>query len=538
VGSDSAPLPARTIPRDSLSRPIIAVLNRLGPARVVDILFVAYLITIAALRWHAITSLAEPSGLDTGNWLAFGNGILGSHSRSASIVYPPTIPLATVAVVKIWGPLTGVEILETIASLAPAAGTYVLLRGRLGLRAALLAGLLAPAASTGEAAAWGAYPQLVGLGLLALVLWGVDQFVTTRRLRWAFITSAFLLLTLATSDLIGAAAVVIAPLFLALRVMQLSPSDRPSRRELITALLIAVAPSLALVPIYAALAGAVLKNETGTRPNQLTLANLLPTLETLFQDSVELWALALVAAIFSPLVLLTRRGRSLAADAVAILAPTAIALVALREIRLVYLLPIAMVIAVGAWWTLLQDPHRPFIWWSLRGSSRRRITIRLDSVLMTIMAVALVVESGTGIDAFQRQLRFYSTLNPGVVAGLQQLDRVASRNAVLAVGPAPRNGWPFGWWVEGLLDRPTYYACDLQWLNQPDERRRATLANEMFSKQAGISGAIDLARANGIDYIVVAREWNGYPEWASRGSPTQMHVLINTESLLVVQTNG
>jgi hypothetical protein len=60
----------------------------------------------------------------------------------------------------------------------------------------------------------------------------------------------------------------------------------------------------------------------------------------------------------------------------------------------------------------------------------------------------------------------------------------------------------------------------------------------MFSKQAGISGAIDLARANGIDYIVVAREWNGYPEWASRGSPTPMHMLINTEWLLVVQTRG
>jgi hypothetical protein len=331
---------------------------------------------------------------------------------------------------------------------------------------------------------------------------------------------------------------VIAPLFLAFRLMQVSASDRPPPRQLISALLIAAIPSLAVVPIYAALAGAVLSNETGTRPNKLAVANFLPTLETLFQDSVELWALALVAAILSPLVLLTRRGRALAAAAAAILAPTAIALLVIREIRLVYLLPIAMVIAVGAWWTLLKDPQRPLIWWTIRGNPRQPIKIRLDTVLMTVMAAVLVVESGTGIDAFQRQLRFYSTLNPGVVSGLQELDRVASRDAVLAVGPAPRNGWPFGWWVEGLLDRPTYYACDLQWLNQPDERKRATLANEMFSKQAGISGAVDLARANGISYIIVAREWNGYPEWASRGSPTPMHVLIDTESLLVVQTRG
>ena len=86
-----------------------------------------------------------------------------------------------------------------------------------------------------------------------------------------------------------------------------------------------------------------------------------------------------------------------------------------------------------------------------------------------------------------------------------------------------------------MLDRPTYFASDPQWLNTPDERRRATLANQMFSSSEGLSGAVALARVNRINYIVAAKGWLGYRPWIASGpSLDRATPVIDTESLLVI----
>jgi hypothetical protein len=200
-----------------------------------------------------------------------------------------------------------------------------------------------------------------------------------------------------------------------------------------------------------------------------------------------------------------------------------------RETRLFFLLPIAICIALGAWWKLVID-------------SQGIVVRSLDGVLIGAMTLILVLESELGLAAFPGQVQWYTTLTPGVVAGLNELDRLAPRDAVLAVGPAPKQGidqqgWPLGWWVEGLLDRPTYFASDLQWLNTADERRRATLANRIFSPSEGVAGAVGLARTNGIRYIVVATGWAGYRAWVAAGpSLDGARVVIDTDSLLVIST--
>ncbi len=517
------------------------VINRqwLRSMTAADLLLAAYLLTIAALRWAVIRSFAEPSGLDGGNWLAFGNALFGSHFRSPSVVYPPLVPLVTVFLAKIWGPLLGIEILATVASLAPAAGTYVLLRRTLGIRAVLLAGLLAPAATTGEAAAWGGYPQLLGLGLLPIVLWALDRFIGSLSMRWAWITSISLFLTLLTSDLIGAATVLIVILFLVIRIAMLKKAERPSIKLLSIGLLVGAMPSLALVPIYAALAGGVLGNGVNKRPYQLTIGNLLPSLDNLLKDNVDLWHLLLLAALLSPIALLFRRARPLSQATAAILLTTVALLFALRDDRRFFLLPIGIASGVGSWWRLLTNPARPVIWWNLAPDDRRPLILSLDKVLIVTMAGVLVLQSALGISTFREQVAFYSTLTPGIISGLGQLDRVAPPEARLAVGPAPRNGWPFGWWVEGLLDRPTVYASNLRWLNFPDERRRASLANEMFSTDTGVGGAISLAKANGVNYIVVATEWPGYEAWLSNGGPFDgSRVIVSNDSILIISTSG
>ena len=108
-----------------------------------------------------------------------------------------------------------------------------------------------------------------------------------------------------------------------------------------------------------------------------------------------------------------------------------------------------------------------------------------------------------------------------------------------AANPSNQYGWPVGWWVEGILDRPTYYVSSLEWLNFADERRRASVANDMFNSPRGVSGAIRMARSNGINYIVVAKGWPNYRAWVSNGGALDgAKPVIDTESTLVLLIDG
>src|SRR5207245_4103363 len=87
----------------------------------------------------------------------------------------------------------------------------------LGWRAAALSGFVAASAGTGEAMAWGGYPQLIGLGLLMLFVLALDRFLTSQTIWGAFAPAGLLLAVLATTDLIGAIAVVVGVAYLVSR---------------------------------------------------------------------------------------------------------------------------------------------------------------------------------------------------------------------------------------------------------------------------------------------------------------------------------
>jgi hypothetical protein len=508
---------------------------RTNGAFAVDAVFIGFLFLVADLRWRVIDSYPEPSGVDGGDWLAIGHSLLGSHSLVATNVYPPLTPLLAVGFAAIWGPLAGAKIVALVSSLAPAAGAYVALRSQLGLRAALIAGLLAPAAATGEAAAWGGYPQLLALGLLPLLLWAIDHALERRTLRWALICAIFLFLIVATNELVGAIGIAASFIVLLVRVVVAPQLRRPSMRQLTTGVLVSVLPLAALAPIYLILATGFVHNDAIPGSNQhIDAENFLSAFNNTFKDNVGLWSTLALVALASPILLL-RRGRAakrrtaLAVSSAALIAPTVGILLLFGNVRFLDLLPTAIALAMGAWWLVLSNKTASFV------------AHNMDRVLIPTICLVLAVESALGLALFDSQVRWYSALSPRVVDGLQQLDRIAPKGAVLSVGPAPsevQDGRPWGWWVEGLLDRPTYYSSSLIWIDLPADRQRVVIANQMFDPAFGVARAITLAKASGIDYIVVATAWPGYRAWISNGSIYGSRVVVDTESVLIISTSG
>src|SRR5207253_2259002 len=103
-------------------------------------------------------------GIDGGNWLALGHSLFGEHIRSETIQYPPIVPLLAVAAEIPFGPYGGLQAIAYVSALAPMLGAYIYLyNSGLRWRAVVLSSFLGWSSATGDAMAWGGYPQLLGL---------------------------------------------------------------------------------------------------------------------------------------------------------------------------------------------------------------------------------------------------------------------------------------------------------------------------------------------------------------------------------------
>ncbi len=87
-----------------------------------DLLFLLVTLVVVVLRFRILRDTGAPATIDAGNWLAFGDTLLGRGVRSTSIVYPPLIPLATTGAVGLLGFVNGVAAMAALSSAAPALG--------------------------------------------------------------------------------------------------------------------------------------------------------------------------------------------------------------------------------------------------------------------------------------------------------------------------------------------------------------------------------------------------------------------------------
>ena len=182
-------------------------------------------------------------------------------------------------------------------------------------------------------------------------------------------------------------------------------------------------------------------------------------------------------------------------------------------------MPLGIVTGLGAWLVLAERLPE----WGRKP---------LNAALITCLVVDIVI----GTQYYAQQRSYYAFLNPSVVQGLSELQKVSLPQQVIAVSPGPHN-WELGWWVEGTAHRSAIYAGDPIWLNYADEKGRNAIANRIYSLDNGLEQSRIQAREAGASYLFVDKEWTGYAQWTSSGqvaSPTE--IAYQNASVLIVNT--
>lgn len=462
--------------------------------RLVGPALLAFCAAVAVLRYLVLTDHAPaPASVDGGNWLAFGRDLLGRDVRSSTIVYPPIIPVAVTAAVSVLGAAKGIAAVAAITSLAPGLGTYFALRGRTApTMAAFLAALLTVAASTGEAAAWGGYPQLLGFGLAMVFLRHLEDALaepTTTRWAWTGVSFAALL---GTTHLIAAAAAAAGVVLAVLH--RLSGRGSPRPRFLLRDVAALLGPSLLFAPVYVRLLDEIVGGY-GDRPSfaRLDLTDAPEILNHMYRDFPALWFPLLVLAALTPIALIDQWRHPLWRLLLALVVTSIAATVILRESRFLYLTILPAAVAAGLWAVVL----------------RARISGVASRVAIGAALLVVGMAASSGLSLFDDQFRFYAEVDRGMYDAIEWIRRETPRAARIAV--ANSSDLPVGWWVEGLARRPSLVGTPLRWLSFEDEQRRARLANDIFSETFPDEAAFALAGRVGVDYLLVPARWAGGP---------------------------
>jgi hypothetical protein len=435
----------------------------------------AALIAVAVVRGLVLWGPA-PSGIDGGNWLAFG-----TFSRPG-LAYPPLVPVLFATLSELVGPLAATAVAGGVASGVPALAVLGVAawagRAELGAIAALL---VASSVSVGEAIAWGGYPQPLATGFAVVALVALASWLGGGgRLALAVFGAAFALV-LATSHL------VVVPTALAGAIMAVHAvwKDSRWRRRGLGAALAAAPAAVLLAPTYLSLLGTLDVGPAG----EVDLARILGPAWLAYVALLVAVPAAVVLPALRPATVTGESGLqagSIRAAAAAACGAWGVLILVTREPRLVH--DVATLV--------------PFAIVALAPALRLPTAGRTASSVIVAAVIAGAVMAGAGLAAFPGQVAHYRVLTPGDVAVLDWLDRQAIGSNRLLV--ADRRGVPLGWWAEGWTGEQALFASDLRWLRFAAERNRARLANELLYDAKFPAGASSARLAEaGIRFVYV-----------------------------------
>lgn len=426
-----------------------------------------------------------PPGVDAGNLLGFGRGYLGDDLRPIEEIYPPIVPLLLTGFVSLLGLTNGVSAMAALASVTPAVGVLVALR-RLGLNletacwcAAPL--LLAPAVS--EPAAWGGFPQLIGLSLVPIGLGELVRMLAIGGVRSSVVVGVIALVIALTSHLVFVFFTVTCSGVILLSVVTGTIAWRKIRS--IPLVLLVLLPA---APLYIKLA-----NGVGTTFADRSEAERLPDSALIgvaafvVRNNFVFWGIVLVIGMAGCLLLVARRQSGLWRIAVSVNVTAVTAWLLLREYRVAYFLPVAAIFGMALVFNELGvlSAMNPAPRWVIR-----------------VSLLLIIGQQGVAASLLIRdQVNRYRLMDHDLVSEMNYIrENTASRSVI---GVPSCGGLPLGWWVEGAGARTTLTGSDLRWLNFADERRRAILIGNLISPPFPVENTF---RADaGVSYVLLTK---------------------------------
>ena len=469
----------------AVSRPRVAL-------AAVEMVAVAGLATaLATRRWDQMGAL--PTGLDAGNWLAFGRGMFGDGKSTAG-AYPPLVPLLATLCRAAGETFDGLRVLAIASLLVPAFATYLVTRPAAGpWFAAGAAAIVAMARPFGEATAFGGYPQNLAAGFGLVAAGAGAAYLVDGRPRYALVAAAALALTALTHHLYFVFSVAWLGAVAALWVL---PPGAGSLQRLRSRATLALAPAAGLA---AFLPTWVLIARAGYSPP-------FNAAETSLWDSWEyatggeswLWA-AIAAVALAGIFAGARdpRARPLWLVAAGALAAGLGGFAATGEGRLLAL--VFFGVAGGV---------------ALAGHAlNRRLAGTVLAGVPQALVLGLVFVVPYADDQAREDFAYYRTLEPGMIGAARWLD--ANAEDETAVVGASGRGWPMGWWFEGLTgDARIVVGSDLRWVAFSEERDNARLAREFFAFARTEAEVRALGEREGVRYLVFSTaDWTGWQDW-------------------------
>ncbi len=400
---------------------------------------------ILAWRWSLVTAFPGPIGVDSGNWLRLGQAMLGRVDIQ-DVIVPPLVPLLAGLVDVLAGPLATARLLPVAASIAPALGLWWVLRKvRRDALAAFATVTVALVPPTAAAFAWGAVPQLLGLGLLPVALSMLARAATLpSRRAWLLAGIAISFVGL-TSTLVSVLLAVGGTTLLLIALLRTGRS-----------MLFGVEAALVPITPVAVLYGVILARMS-LPEGRATAATGMHALQHGLGGPTLLWLALLTLLAVMLLVGASDRATTPALLLLVGLVGVAIAGALLGDVRFVAGTPSA--IAAGA----------------ALGVGRTRIA----TLARAAMLGGLLLLASTGITTQSTQLGFYAQFAPAQI--LEDVERIAEavpEGAIVAVPPVA--GAPVGWWLEARgVDAAVASRAD--WLSFPGERAAAAEIMQLFS---------------------------------------------------------
>ena len=468
---------------------------------------------------HIAVSGPIPSGGDGGNWLALARESLGEDVMSAAVVYEPVFVGMLGWLLRILEPVSALLVAAFLAEALLVTAVYFVV-SRAGRAPALVsAALVGVAGYRLEAYAWGAYPQILAIGLGLLTVWAAARFVSRGRWGWLVSTGVGVVTVLATHKLVGGLMLMAVPAA-ALHTVWLERFRGEVWKW--AGLVALVAGALGAFFVASWLGASAQGVEPTLNPLGLSRGEQLAFV---FQEATVPW---LVLTVVTVIGLGIRSWNPGAAPIISAsfgwITASVVAFMVLGEPRVliqaqVAMLPVA-VLVIWRWW---REREQSWGW-------RRVAPIALGFLAIATLG-SLVL---TGLQRYDLAADWYRVVGERELEALDEL-KEAAESRDLAIASRGPNGNPIGWWIQGYTGIPTYTNIDVAFVSFPDEREQAEAAAHIFS--ASPERAAALMDEIGARFLILDRR-GADVAWLGGGDPIGMEFLTDGTLRIMEVSDG